>query len=97
MLTHNKHEGRSTGDIKNNSNIVNYYRACTRVCVSALANLLQMMLGLGISHGTDMLREFLHFLDLRVAVGLVLILRAQGGLWNAARWKEEHFCWHGYV
>lgn len=46
MLKHNKHEGGSTG--KNNSNIVNYYRACTTVCVSALPNLLQMMLGIGI-------------------------------------------------
>lgn len=48
MLKHNKHGGGSTGDIKNNSNIVNYYRAFTTVCVSALANLLQMMLGIGI-------------------------------------------------
>lgn len=48
MLNHNKPEGRSTGDVKNNSNIVNHYRARTPVCVSALANLLQVMLGIGI-------------------------------------------------
>lgn len=88
MFKYIKHEGGSTGDIKNNSNIVNYYRDWTPVCVSALANLLQMMVGMGI---------YIYSSDLPVTVGLVLILRAQGGLWNAGRWKGEHFCWHGHV